>query len=76
MSIIKATEKGQVVIPSKYRKRYGIGKGAKLVLRERDGNLYLTPALKDPVKSARGAFKNGSSALKELMASRREESGK
>ncbi len=75
MRIVQATEKGQVVIPVEIRKKYHISKGTKVVIFEKDGEIILKPLLKEPVKEARGAFKEGPSALKTLMEDRKEEAG-
>ena len=73
MSIVTATEKGQVVIPAQIRKRYHITKGTKVVILDKGGQIILKPLLKEPIKQARGIFKKGASALKTLMEDRKEE---
>ena len=73
MSIVKATEKGQVVIPAQIRKKHNITKGTKVIIQEKDGQIILKPMLKEPVKQSRGMFKEGASALKILVADRIEE---
>jgi AbrB family looped-hinge helix DNA binding protein len=73
MTIVKATGKGQVVIPAKIRKRYHITKGTKVIIFDKDDQIILKPVLNDPVKEARGIFKKGASALKVLMDDRRED---
>jgi AbrB family looped-hinge helix DNA binding protein len=73
MSIVKTTEKGQVVIPAKIRKRYHITKGTKVIILDKDGQIIIKPLLKEPIKQARGFFKQGASALKALMEDRDEE---
>ncbi|MBI5234398.1 MAG: AbrB/MazE/SpoVT family DNA-binding domain-containing protein [Deltaproteobacteria bacterium] len=74
MTIVKATGKGQVIIPAEIRKKYNILKGTNVVILEREGEIIVKPAFREPVKEARGMFKKGASALKALMADRREES--
>jgi len=73
MTIVTATEKGQVVIPAKIRKRYHITKGTKVIILDKDDQIILKPLLKEPIKQARGIFKRGASALNVLMKDRREE---
>ena len=73
MSIVTATEKGQVVIPAKIRKRYHITKGTKVVVLDKGDQIVLKQLLQDTVKEARGIFKKGASALKILMEDRRED---
>ncbi len=76
MMIVTATEKGQVVIPAKIRKRYNITKGTKVIIFDKDDQIILKPILKKPIKEARGMFKKGASALKVLIEDRREEAKK
>ncbi len=73
MSIVRATIKGQVVIPAEIRRKYHITKGTKVIIIDKDGEIILKPLLKEPVKEARGRFKGGDSALKVLIEDRREE---
>jgi AbrB family looped-hinge helix DNA binding protein len=73
MSIVKTTVKGQVVIPAEIRRKYRISKGTRVVIVDKDGEIVLRPLLREPVKEARGRFKQGASALKILLEDRREE---
>jgi AbrB family looped-hinge helix DNA binding protein len=43
MEIVKLSSRGQLVLPLSIRKRFGIGKGEKLVLVEKDGTVVLRP---------------------------------
>jgi len=73
MTIITTTEKGQVVIPADIRKRHNIEKGTKLAIFEKGDEIIIRPLLKEPVKAARGFFKEGKSALQSLINDRKEE---
>jgi AbrB family looped-hinge helix DNA binding protein len=73
MEIVKTTIKGQVVIPAELRKKYGITRGTRVMVMEREGEIVLKPLLSNPIKEARGMFKGGESALKTLLADREEE---
>ena len=73
MAIVKATVKGQVVIPADLRKKYGITKGTRVRIDEENGQIVIKPLLADPVKNARGMFKAGKSALAALLKDRAEE---
>lgn len=73
MSVVKATEKGQVVIPVAIRKKYCISKGTRVKIFDGDGKIILKPLFKEPVKEIRGIFKKGPSALNALMKDRKEE---
>jgi AbrB family looped-hinge helix DNA binding protein len=43
IEIVKLSSRGQLVLPLSIRKRFGIGKGEKLVLVEKDGTVVLRP---------------------------------
>ena len=73
MPIITTNEKGQVVIPADIRKRYHIVKGTKLAIFEKGNDIIIRTLLRDPVKDARGFFKEGKSALHSLVNDRKEE---
>lgn len=55
---ITLSEKGQIVIPVELRKRYGLKKGDKLVLEDRNGSIILRPLPKHPFVELRGKFKS------------------
>ncbi|MEK6693629.1 MAG: AbrB/MazE/SpoVT family DNA-binding domain-containing protein [Nitrospirota bacterium] len=73
--VVKTTVKGQVVIPVEIRRKYHISRGTKVIIIDKDGEIILKPLLKNPVKEARGRFKQGHSALKSLIEDRKEEAG-
>jgi AbrB family looped-hinge helix DNA binding protein len=73
MTIVTTTEKGQVVIPADIRKRHRIAKGTKLAIFEKGNEIIIKPLLREPVKDARGLFREGKSALQELVKDRKEE---
>ncbi len=70
MTIVKATVKGQVIIPAPLRKKYSITKGARLSVEDRRGEIVIRPLMRDPIAQAKGMLKGGRSALKELMRER------
>ncbi len=55
---ITLSEKGQIVIPVELRRRYGLKKGDKLVLEERNGSIILRPLPKHPFVELRGKFRS------------------
>lgn len=73
MTVVKATAKGQVVIPAEVRKKYNIVKGTKVKVEDRDGEIVVKPLLADAVREARGLYKSGKSALKALAEDRQKE---
>jgi AbrB family looped-hinge helix DNA binding protein len=69
-----ATSKGQVVIPSKIRRRLGIKEGTHLQIDVDEVNhrLILTPVTREYVHSLRGKYK-GKGLMKALMAEKKRE---
>lgn len=69
-----ATSKGQVVIPSKLRRRLGIREGTYIQIDVDDINkkLILTPVTREYVHSLRGKYK-GKGLMKALMAEKQQE---
>ena len=71
MPIVKASSKGQIVIPAQLRRKYQIDRGSKINVLDGDGEIILRPVLQDAVQQARGMFRGGVSSLQELMKERR-----
>jgi AbrB family looped-hinge helix DNA binding protein len=69
-----ATSKGQIVIPSSVRRKFGIKEGTKIQISVDDeaGEIILTPITREYVHSLRGKFK-GKGLLKALMAEKKKE---
>ena len=69
-----ATSKGQVVIPSKLRRRLGIREGTYIQIDVDDANkrLILTPVTREYIHSLRGKYK-GKGLMKALMAEKNRE---
>jgi len=70
----RATEKGQIVIPAALRKKYGIKKGTRIQIYEKNGDLVLNPlsseVINARIEKLRGIVKGGPSLTKELEAER------
>ncbi len=70
----RATEKGQIVIPAALRKKYGIKKGTRIQVFEKDDHIILNPLTPELVRAKlqklRGIVKGGPSLTKELEAER------
>jgi AbrB family looped-hinge helix DNA binding protein len=71
--IATVTSKGQLVIPSRLRRRYGIRRGTRVVFREENNKLILQPLTPEFVRSLRGSLKGGRSSLKLLLEDRKRE---
>jgi AbrB family looped-hinge helix DNA binding protein len=74
------TSKGQIVIPAKLRRRYGLKPGIKVYFIERDEEILFQPVTKEYLKSVHGMLTSETSATKELLKERardkeREEAG-
>ncbi len=69
-----ATIKGQIVIPSKVRKKFGIREGTRIQIEvdELAHRIILTPITREYVHSLRGKYK-GRGLLKALMAEKKRE---
>jgi AbrB family looped-hinge helix DNA binding protein len=51
------TSKGQLVVPSGIRRRYGIKPGIRINFLEENGRIILQPVTRDYIHSFRGIFK-------------------
>jgi AbrB family looped-hinge helix DNA binding protein len=69
-----ATSKGQIVIPSSVRRKFGIKEGTRIQINLSDDEkeIILTPITREYVHSLRGKFK-GKGLLKALMADKKKE---
>lgn len=68
------TSKGQIVIPSAIRRRFGIKEGTRFALEvdEVAGRIILIPITKEYVESQRGRFR-GKGLLRALAAEKKRE---
>ncbi len=74
MSTSRVTEKGQVIIPAKLRKKYDIRKGTRVMITEAEGGvIQLKPIPDDPVAASRGILKGKTSLIEALQRDRKEE---
>ena len=67
------TTKGQLVIPSKLRRKYSIKEGTQVAFLEQENRLVLQPLTPEFIRSLRGSLKGGPSALKALREDRKRE---
>jgi AbrB family looped-hinge helix DNA binding protein len=67
------TSKGQLVIPSRLRRKLGIRKGTRVAFVEQDQYLIVQPLTRDFIRSLQGSLKRGPSALKVLLRERKRE---
>ncbi len=67
------TVKGQIVVPSRIRKKFGIKKGTKIAFIEKDGKLILQPLNKGYFESMAGILGTNGDVLKSLMEDKKRE---
>ena len=69
-----ATSKGQIVIPSSIRRKFGIKEGTRIQIEvnEKTNQIILKPITREYVHSLRGKFR-GKGLLKALMAEKKRE---
>lgn len=67
------TSKGQLVIPVRLRRKYGIKSGTKIRFVERETEILFQPVTPEYIRSVCGLLKSDTSATKELLEKRRRE---
>lgn len=67
------TTKGQLVIPARLRRRYGIKKGTLIAFAEDDGRIIVQPVTREFIRGLRGSLQGKPSALEVLLAERKRE---
>lgn len=67
------TVKGQVVIPSKLRRKFGIKKGTQVYVYERDGEIVIKPITDEYIRNMAGMAGTKGKLLKALMEEKAKE---
>ena len=67
------TVKGQVVIPSKLRRRFGIKKGTQVYMYESDGAIVIKPITDEYIRKMAGTMGTKGRLLKALMQEKAKE---
>jgi AbrB family looped-hinge helix DNA binding protein len=67
------TTKGQLVIPARLRRRFGIKKGTTVSFLEDDGRIIVQPVTREFIRGLRGSLKGEPSALDVLREERQRE---
>lgn len=73
MNIVKATIKGQILIPAPLRKRHQITKDTTLCIYDEGDRIVIEPVKNDPVQEGRGLLTTKGRILKALIADREKE---
>jgi AbrB family looped-hinge helix DNA binding protein len=69
-AVSTVTTKGQLVIPAKLRRKYGIRKGTRVAMIEEENRIILQPLTREFIRSVRGSLKGEPSALQFLKEGR------
>jgi AbrB family looped-hinge helix DNA binding protein len=72
-AVSTVTTKGQLVIPSRLRRKYGIRKGTRVAMIEEESRIILQPLTREYIRSLRGSLKGEPSALKFLNEGRKQD---
>ncbi len=67
------TSKGQIVIPSKLRRKFNIKKGTQVYLYEREGEIIIKPITDDYIRSLAGITRTKGKLIKALMEEKAKE---
>jgi len=67
------TTKGQLVIPARLRRRFGIKKGTTISFLEEGGRIIVQPVTRQFIHGLRGSLKGEPSALDLLLEERKRE---
>lgn len=67
------TVKGQVVIPSRLRRKFGIKKGTQVYLYEREGEIVIKPITDEYIQKMAGMTGTKGKLLKALMEEKAKE---
>ncbi len=67
------TSKGQMVIPARLRRRFGIRKGTTVAFTEDDQRIIIQPVTREFIHGLRGSLKGEPSGLAALLEERERE---
>ena len=70
METAQVTSKGQLVVPARLRRKYGIKPGTKVRFIERDNEILFQPVTREFVRSVCGMLKSESPVTEELLKER------
>lgn len=70
MDTAQMSSKGQLVVPARLRRKYGIKAGTTVRFMERDNEIVLQPLTREYIRSVCGMLKSPTSATRELLRER------
>ena len=73
MDTAYVTSRGQLVVPARLRRKYGIKPETKICFVERDNEILFQPVTREYIRRVCGMLKSETSATEELMKERAKE---
>jgi AbrB family looped-hinge helix DNA binding protein len=73
MEVAVVTSKGQIVIPAKIRKKFGIKNGSRIALIEKDEKIIMQPLDKEYFNNLAGILDEKGKMLKSLIDDKKKE---
>ncbi len=70
MDTVYVTSKGQLVVPARLRRKYGIKPGTKVCFIERGNEILFQPVTREYIRSVCGMLKSETSVTQELLKER------
>lgn len=70
METAYVTSKGQLVVPARLRRKYGIKPGTKVRFIERDNEIVFQPVTREYIRSVCGMLESDTSVTQELLKER------
>jgi AbrB family looped-hinge helix DNA binding protein len=64
------TSKGQIVVPARLRRRYGLKPGMKVYFIEQNDEILFQPLSRETIRSVHGLLTSNTSVTKELLKER------
>jgi AbrB family looped-hinge helix DNA binding protein len=64
------TSRGQIVVPARLRRRYGLKPGMKIYFIERNDEILFQPLSRETIRSVHGMLSSKTSVTKELLKER------
>jgi AbrB family looped-hinge helix DNA binding protein len=69
------TSKGQIVVPARLRRRYGLKPGVKVYFIERENEILFQPLTGEYIRSVHGMLTSKTSVTQELLQERAKDKG-
>jgi len=70
METVRVTSKGQLVVPARLRRKYGIKPGTMVRFIERDKEIVFQPLTREYIRSVCGMLKSKTPVTQELLKER------